>query len=208
MDELNSISGAEAAGIAPIEVRRRQVDPSLFQNLIAPFSQRGDPLRVCDVQPIPATIASFLFRSLPPGICNCAAGSCPPNGQPPLGGPYYCTGCMHIGDSVLLAQSVCFVLFRVVSPRLILSHTFLSQIIFWTVCFGHLRIPRRLRCSRNVREVPKYNHCSSHYAISPSSAMATSRYLLRYYWLVCLLTYSSVPRDGTQNPGSKKKKKK
>ncbi|PYH59135.1 uncharacterized protein BO96DRAFT_332560, partial [Aspergillus niger CBS 101883] len=92
-DELNSISGAKPAGIAPIEVRRRQVDPSLFQNLIAPFSQRGDPLRVCDVQPIPATIASFLFRSLPPGICNCAAGSCPPNGQPPLGGPYYCTGC-------------------------------------------------------------------------------------------------------------------
>ncbi|RAK93507.1 hypothetical protein BO79DRAFT_223979 [Aspergillus costaricaensis CBS 115574] len=77
MDELNSISGAEAAGIAPIEVRRQQA--ILF--------------RVCDVQPIPATIASFLFRSLPPGICNCAAGSCPPNGQPPLGGPYYCTGC-------------------------------------------------------------------------------------------------------------------
>ncbi|PWY81497.1 hypothetical protein BO83DRAFT_424100 [Aspergillus eucalypticola CBS 122712] len=99
MDELNSISGAEAAGIAPIEVRRRQVDPSLFQNLIAPFSQRGDPLRVCDVQPIPATIASFLFRSLPPGICNCAAGSCPPNGQPPLGGPYYCTG-YHLLDRV------------------------------------------------------------------------------------------------------------
>lgn len=122
MDELNSISGAEAAGIAPIEVRRQQVDPSLFQNLIAPFSQRGDPLRVCDVQPIPATIASFLFRSLPPGICNCTAGSCPPNGQPPLGGPYYCTGCMHIGDSVLLAQSVCFVLFRHVSS----SHTHFS----------------------------------------------------------------------------------
>lgn len=37
--------------------------------------------------------------------------------------------------------------------------------------------------------------------------MTTSRYLLRYYWSICLLTYSSVPRDGTQNPGSKKEGK-